>query len=107
MKSLITSFLSLSIILFSAQINYAEEHGAAKPEGEAAHKEKKKEVVLEAPGHTASVNVVIVSPDGKSVISGSTDKTIRFWDLSKGTPEKKVLKGHSVMANFVSLKSKI
>jgi WD40 repeat protein len=34
--------------------------------------------------HTNSVNGVAVSPDGKTVVSGSQDKTIRFWDVASG-----------------------
>jgi WD40 repeat protein len=33
-------------------------------------------------GHTSVVTSVSVSPDGKQVVSGSDDKTLRVWDLS-------------------------
>ena len=35
-------------------------------------------------GHTKSVNSVVVSPDGKLVVSGSDDETLRFWDAKDG-----------------------
>jgi WD40 repeat protein/DNA-directed RNA polymerase subunit RPC12/RpoP len=35
-------------------------------------------------GHTASVNSVNVTPDGRRAVSGSKDKTIRVWDLESG-----------------------
>ena len=35
-------------------------------------------------GHTAGVNAVGVTPDGKNIISGSSDKTLRLWDLDSG-----------------------
>jgi WD40 repeat protein len=39
---------------------------------------------LQLKEHTNSVNGVAVSPDGKTLASGSQDKTIRFWDLASG-----------------------
>ncbi|MBD2492862.1 WD40 repeat domain-containing protein [Nostoc sp. FACHB-280] len=44
-------------------------------------------------GHTASVNVVAITPDGKQVISASSDKTIKVWNLAKGK-ELVTLTGH-------------
>ncbi|NEP61611.1 MAG: protein kinase [Symploca sp. SIO2G7] len=35
-------------------------------------------------GHTNSVNAVVFSPDGKTLVSGSKDKTINLWDVSTG-----------------------
>src|SRR5262249_33688991 len=35
-------------------------------------------------GHTQTVNCVALSPDGQRLASGSTDKTVRIWDLSTG-----------------------
>ena len=40
-----------------------------------------------------SVQAVDWSPDGQRLASGSGDKTIRIFDVEKGTCEK-VLKGH-------------
>jgi len=35
-------------------------------------------------GHTDFVRVVVVTPDGKHVISGSDDNTLRVWDIESG-----------------------
>lgn len=39
---------------------------------------------LQLKEHTNGVNGVAVTPDGRTVVSGSQDKTIRFWDLATG-----------------------
>ena len=43
-------------------------------------------LVLEARGHTAMVNKLLFSRDGKELISVSADKTIRVWDVFTGEP---------------------
>ena len=45
-------------------------------------------------GHTSSVYSVAISPDGNYALSGSGDKTIRYWDLKTGKTLK-ILKGHN------------
>jgi WD40 repeat protein len=45
-------------------------------------------------GHTNSVTSVAFSPDGKQVVSGSGDQTVRLWDAATGAPLQ-TLQGHT------------
>jgi WD40 repeat protein len=45
-------------------------------------------------GHTRSVSSIAISPDGKILVSGSIDKTIRLWELPSGR-ELSTLIGHT------------
>ena len=33
-------------------------------------------------GHSSPVRSVSFSPDGKRIVSGSNDKTVKVWDIS-------------------------
>jgi len=47
-------------------------------------------------GHTNNVTALAVSRDGKFLATGSSDKTIRLWDLTPGTARlARVFQGHS------------
>ena len=52
-------------------------------------------------GHSGGVSSVAFSHDGKQVVSGSWDKTLRIWDAVTGKEVQK-LEGHSHWVNSVA-----
>ena len=52
-------------------------------------------------GHDDLVLSVAYAPDGKTLASGSTDRTIILWDVETGQPIGKPLSGHSGGVNSV------
>jgi WD40 repeat protein len=46
-------------------------------------------------GHSGSVVSVAFSPDGKHIVSGSSDNTVRVWDAESGQAIGEPLQGHS------------
>jgi len=53
-------------------------------------------------GHTGNVYCVSVTPDGKTVVSGSIDKTLKVWDLATGRC-RATLKGHTGSVSGVAV----
>ncbi|KAB5590477.1 hypothetical protein CTheo_6091 [Ceratobasidium theobromae] len=53
-------------------------------------------------GHTDMVRLVAFSPDGKQLVSGSADCTIRIWDINQGTLLAGPFKDHSKSVTSVA-----
>ncbi|KAG4444050.1 hypothetical protein IFR05_000510 [Cadophora sp. M221] len=53
-------------------------------------------------GHTNVVTSVAFSPDGKQIVSGSWDKTVRRWDAATGQQQLPALEGHTKAVMSVS-----
>jgi hypothetical protein len=52
-------------------------------------------------GHTAQVLAVAFSPDGRSALSGSGDRTLKLWDVATGR-ELSTLAGHTAAVTSVA-----
>ncbi|MEN8142344.1 MAG: hypothetical protein ABFQ82_01950, partial [Thermodesulfobacteriota bacterium] len=48
------------------------------------------ELVKTLPGHSNWVNTVLYTPDGKNIISGSKDGSVRIWDAKSGKEQKNI-----------------
>ncbi|KAG8797552.1 hypothetical protein FRC16_008746, partial [Serendipita sp. 398] len=53
-------------------------------------------------GHRGGITSVAGSPDGRRIISGSEDKTIRIWDTETGADIGELLGGHTRAVNSVA-----
>ncbi|MFM6225329.1 MAG: WD40 repeat domain-containing protein, partial [Dolichospermum sp.] len=53
-------------------------------------------------GHKSSVNTLVITPDDSKFISGSSDSTIKIWDLATGK-ELQTLTGHSKGVNTLAI----
>ncbi len=61
------------------------------------------DVVLES-GHGANISALLFSPDGKFIVSGSEDSTLKLWDANSGA-ELRALRGHTNIVTAVALSS--
>jgi eukaryotic-like serine/threonine-protein kinase len=53
-------------------------------------------------GHTAEIDTVAISPDGRTALSSSDDHTLKLWDLATGE-EIRTFTGHNGPVNSVAI----
>lgn len=53
-------------------------------------------------GHESAVNSVAFSPDGRRIVSGSADSTVRLWEAGSETPVGEPMAGHWDAVNSVA-----
>jgi WD40 repeat protein len=83
----------------------ARKLGAPGPNGEYIERvtgSRIKEFNAAGGGHTDKITALVVSPDGKTLITGGEDNTIRIWDVSSGKVIR-VLQGHQGFINSLTL----
>ena len=78
---------------FTSRLKDAQAKAAAG-QGATATKSVESQEILTLTGHSESVNSVSFSPDGKRIVSGSDDKTVKVSNVESGQ-EILTLKGHS------------
>jgi WD40 repeat protein len=74
----------------------------ARPGGLLVGAEKALQLTLDTGGHMAKVLELAITPDGKRLVSGSNDKTVRIWDIETGKAVR-IIRGESAPGDWGAL----
>src|ERR1044071_1927312 len=83
-------FIAVVSCGFSPSSAPAQKQG---PQADSAIADGQAKLVLQL-GHSDDINSVEYSPDGKYVLTGSSDKTVKLWEVETGR-EVRQLVGHT------------
>jgi WD40 repeat protein len=89
MKRALPCFISLFALSLVVAVGLGSLGAADKPE------------IFVQMGHPAQIPSAAFSPDGRYVLSGSFDKTVKLWEISTGR-EIRTFKGHSNLVHSVA-----
>lgn len=97
MKTKLLAVISLLLaITFFTSVTFAQDTSPWAQPNE-IHTYTIPKLQSDANNHTRLVSCVVFSPDGKTIASGSRDKTIRLWNASDGT-HVRTLQGKRVIS---------
>jgi hypothetical protein len=72
------------LVLSGGRERYVRLTLADQPKAQAVQEEPVPQLMLDASGHTARINALAYTPDGKQLVSAGDDKVIRVWDWQAG-----------------------